>query len=219
MRLIRWRLKAAVALLALAPAACQWPLAPPNPNSVAGRVRVELILSDVTGAPIGVRTLDQADGVHVTLAGAGAGRADSTRTLAGAYEFAHLAAGDWSVRVGVGGVATDVTYLGLGPKDHLVIRDTLVLGRSGDLVAFPNPFPLQTTIHFGLSADTRVRLQVVDLAGNLKRVLADRTFVAGAHLFTWDGANDAGKPLPDGNYAIVLLAGTDRRAEIVAKEP
>jgi hypothetical protein len=217
MRVIRWRLEAAVALLALAPAACQWPLAPSNPNSVSGRVRVELLLSDPDGTPIGVRTLDQADGVQVTLAATG--RPDSTRTSAGAWEFAHLAAGDWSVRVGVGGVSTDTTYLGIRPKDHLVIRDTLVLGRSGDLVASPNPFPFQTAIRFALPADTRVRLQVVDLAGNLKRVLADRTFVAGAHIFTWDGANAAGKPLPYGNYAIVLLAGTDRRCEIVAREP
>jgi len=62
-------------------------------------------------------------------------------------------------------------------------------------------------------------LVVVDLAGNLKRVLADRIFVAGRHIFVWDGTNDAGKPLPDGTYAIVFIAGSDRRAEIIAKEP
>jgi len=217
MRTIQWRLGAAVALLVLAPAACQWPLAPSNPNTVSGRVRVELSLSDPNGAPIGVRALDHVDGVRVTLNGPG--RPDSTRTAAGAYQFAHLAAGDWSVRVGVGGVTTDVTYLGIGPKDDLVIGDTLVLGRSGDLSATPNPFQYQTSIRFAIPADTRVRLLVVDLAGHLKRVLADRTFVAGVHIFTWDGANDAGKPLPYGNYAIVFLAGTDRRCEIVAREP
>jgi hypothetical protein len=217
MRVIQWRLATAVVLLALATAACQLPFAPSNPNSVSGRVRVELLLSDPNGAPTGVRTIEQADGVRVTLAGTG--RTDSTRTAAGAYEFAHLGAGDWSVRVGVGGVTTDTTYLSIGPKDHLVIRDPLVLGRSGNLIASPNPFPFQTAIRFGLPADTRVRLQVVDLAGHLRRVLADRTFVAGLHILTWDGANDAGKPLPYGNYAIVFLAGADRRCEIVAREP
>lgn len=217
MRVIRWRLAAAVALLTLAVGACQWPLAPSNPNSVSGRVRVELLLSDPNGTPIGVRTLDQVDGVRVTLSGSG--RPDSTRTTAGAWEFAHLAAGDWGVRVAVGGVTTDVTYLGIRPKDDLVVRDTLVLGRSGDLSASPNPFQFQTAIRFAVPADTRVRLQVVDLAGHLRRVLADRTFVAGAHILTWDGTNDAGKPLPYGNYAIVFLAGADRRCEIVAREP
>jgi len=217
MRVIRWRLATAMVLLALVTAACQWPLAPSNPNSVEGRVRVELSLSDPNGAPTGVRTIDQADGVRVTLAGTV--QTDSTRTSAGAYEFTHLAAGDWSVRVGVGGVTTDVTSLGIRPKDHLVIRDTLVLGRTGNLIASPNPFPFQTAILFAVPADTRVRLQVVDLAGHLKRVLADRTFVAGTHVFTWDGTNDAGKPVAYGNYAIVFLAGADRRCEIVAREP
>ena len=217
MRMIRWRLAAAVALVALAPAACQWPLAPSNPTSVSGRVRVELQLSDPNGTPLGVRTLDQPDGVRVTLSGEG--RPDSTRSSAGAWEFAHLAAGDWSVRAAVGGVTTDVTQLGIGPKDHLVVGDTLVLRRSGNLVATPNPFPFGTAIYFQLPADTRVRLVVVDLAGNRKAVLADRTFVAGAHILSWDGTNDAGKPLPYGNYAIVFLAGADRRCEIVAREP
>jgi len=214
---IGWRMVAVAAVLALAPGSCVWPFAPANPNSVSGQVRVELSMSDPNGAPIGIRRIEQPDGVRVRLAGAGL--PDSTRTSHGAYEFAHLAAGDWSVQVGVGGVMTDVTYLGIGPKDQLVIGDTLVLGRSGDLAATPNPFTSRTAIQFGVPVDTRVRLVVVDLAGNLKRVLADRIFVAGRHIFVWDGTNDAGKPLPDGTYAIVFIAGDDRRCEIIAKEP
>ena len=217
MRVTRWRVMAALALLGVAPISCVWPYAPSNPNSISGRVRVEILLTDVSGAPLGVRKLDDADGVRVYLVGPG--RTDSTRTTAGAYEFFHVPAGDWGVSVGVGGVRTDVTYLGIRPKDHLVIRDTLVLGRNGDLSATPNPFSFQTAIRFALPADAPARLQVVDLAGTLRRVLADRTFVAGAHILVWDGANDAGKPLPAGTYAIVFRSGDERRCEIAAKGP
>ena len=214
------RRRAAVAILGLGltVASCYSPFAPyPFANSVAGRVRVEIELTDPNGAPIGTRTIDDADSVIVYLTTTG--RRDSTRTSAGAYRFTHIPPGSWRVAVAVGGVVADTTRVNVGPKTQSIVPDTLVLGRTGDLSASPNPFQFAQSIGFGLAADAVVRLQVESLAGTLKRLLADRIFVSGSHVFMWDGSDDAARPLADGPYSVVFLAGPDRRAEIVVKGP
>lgn len=203
--------------LLLLPVSCNWPFAPESFNSISGRVRVEVQMTDPNGFPTGTRVLDDVDGVRVYLLGQG-GR-DSTRTQRGAYRFDKVPAGSWQVAVGVGSVLSDVTNLDIRPKDTLVIRDTLVLGRTGDLRSWPNPFLSQIVFTFAFPADTPAILRVEELTGTLRREVLRRTFVAGAHQVAWDGTSDAGKPLPDGPYAVLLLAGTDRRAEIVVKGP
>jgi hypothetical protein len=60
---------------------------------------------------------------------------------------------------------------------------------------YPNPFNSQTVIAFTLPAATQVRMEVFDILGRRVATLADRTFAAGRHSLTWDGAYLAGSGL------------------------
>jgi hypothetical protein len=56
------------------------------------------------------------------------------------------------------------------------------------------------TVNFGLAKSDRVEIKVYDVTGRLVRTLADRVFVAGNHMLTWDGVNDHGQKLSRGVY-------------------
>jgi hypothetical protein len=60
----------------------------------------------------------------------------------------------------------------------------------------------QTTLHYTLTSDGTVTISVFDLAGDLVRVLARGTVLAGEHLQTWDGRNSDGKVVARGVYFI-----------------
>ncbi|MDT8324156.1 MAG: M4 family metallopeptidase [Bacteroidota bacterium] len=73
--------------------------------------------------------------------------------------------------------------------------------QSAELAAnYPNPFNPATTIPFHLQQSLHVRLSVHDVLGREVRVLVDRTLTAGSHAATWDGSDQAGRPLPSGTY-------------------
>jgi hypothetical protein len=58
----------------------------------------------------------------------------------------------------------------------------------------------QARIALGLARADRVEVKIYDVAGRLVRALADRTFTAGIHTLTWDGADDRGRAVPRGVY-------------------
>lgn len=71
----------------------------------------------------------------------------------------------------------------------------------------PNPFASRTTISFTLPADSRVRLEILDLRGRLVRTLADEDLAAGEHRREWDGRGMDGDAAPNGIYFYRLLTG------------
>lgn len=72
----------------------------------------------------------------------------------------------------------------------------------------PNPFRDVTSIAFDLSGVSgAVRLEVFDVAGRRVRLLADGARGGGRAEAQWDGANDAGEPMPPGSYFFRLDAG------------
>jgi hypothetical protein len=71
----------------------------------------------------------------------------------------------------------------------------------------PNPFNPQTTISFDLPRESRVRLEVYDLRGRLRRTLADGHRTAGTHRVVWDGRDDRGAPAASGAYFYRLQTG------------
>ncbi|MBN2170128.1 MAG: FG-GAP repeat protein [Candidatus Krumholzibacteriota bacterium] len=75
------------------------------------------------------------------------------------------------------------------------------------LASYPNPFNPKTTLSFALPADCRAHLAVFDVRGRRLRVVADGPLTAGEHSFTWDGTDDAGRPLAAGVYFARLQAG------------
>ena len=84
------------------------------------------------------------------------------------------------------------------------------------LSASPNPFRTQTTVRFDLPASAEVALTVFDAAGRrVRRVIAGAPAAAGPHSVSWDGRDDAGRPLTSGVYFWVLRAGEVSRTSRV----
>ena len=71
--------------------------------------------------------------------------------------------------------------------------------------AEPNPFNPTTTLSFSLEKETRVSLEVFDVAGRLVSVvLSDRLLGEGEHRFRWNGRNGQGYAAASGVYLIRL---------------
>jgi hypothetical protein len=75
------------------------------------------------------------------------------------------------------------------------------------LSAWPNPFNPRIELSFALPVAGRLSLAVFDARGARVRRLLDGDFEAGGHHETWDGLDDAGRPLPSGLYVARLRAG------------
>ncbi len=70
------------------------------------------------------------------------------------------------------------------------------------LAAYPNPFGEATTLRFGLSEASAVRLVIYDVLGREIAVLADGPYEAGSHEVQFDA-----QALPSGVYVVRLSAG------------
>jgi len=77
---------------------------------------------------------------------------------------------------------------------------------TGLLPAAPNPFVRKTDLRFSLDRTGEMELAVVDVAGRVVRRLDRGSREAGDHRVTWDGRDDAGRPLPAGVYFARLEA-------------
>ena len=76
------------------------------------------------------------------------------------------------------------------------------------LSSWPRPFTRETTIDFSLPHEEPIELTVYDFRGRLaRRLLQERSMVAGHHRVVWDGRDDRGESLPSGVYLIRLGAG------------
>ena len=81
-----------------------------------------------------------------------------------------------------------------------------------DLHAWPNPFPArQTNVTWNLEADLSepalVRLHILDAKGGAVRKVADKEMAEKGRLaFSWNGKDDRGVPVPDGDYRFALSA-------------
>ena len=86
--------------------------------------------------------------------------------------------------------------VGLGDDAHAIRGSDYLRLASG------NPYRSGTaTIEFGLAQSGRVEVGIYDVAGRRVRLLANRVFAAGNdHKLTWDGYDDAGKPVARGVY-------------------
>lgn len=70
----------------------------------------------------------------------------------------------------------------------------------------PNPFNPTTAIDFTLPKTSRTSLVVYEVTGRLVRTLVDDVLPAGAGSATWDGRDDAGRPVAAGVYFARLEA-------------
>ncbi|MHB8079391.1 MAG: CARDB domain-containing protein, partial [Candidatus Krumholzibacteriia bacterium] len=83
----------------------------------------------------------------------------------------------------------------------------------------PNPFNPRATIAFDLARPAVARLMVYDLRGARVRTLVSAPLPAGRHEATWDGRDDAGRPLASGTYLARLEAGgvTEMKKMVLVK--
>jgi len=80
----------------------------------------------------------------------------------------------------------------------------------------PNPFQVQTALHFTLPASQAVDVGVFDLAGRLVRRLRSGMLPSGEQRVVWDGRNDAGGLVGAGMYVVqVRENGTSQRIKLV----
>jgi hypothetical protein len=99
----------------------------------------------------------------------------------------------WAVEKWVGSPSTGVetaSYRGDVPSRSILVQN------------YPNPFNAGTEIRYRLPAETQVRLEVFNVAGQLVEHLADGRQADGEHLVKWCPAD-----LPSGIYFIHLQAG------------
>ncbi len=71
---------------------------------------------------------------------------------------------------------------------------------------WPNPFNPATTVAYYLPDDANVRLEVFDVAGRRIALLANGREARGRHSASWNGADDAGRPVAAGIYICRLTA-------------
>ena len=72
---------------------------------------------------------------------------------------------------------------------------------------YPNPFNPRTEIGFALPAAGPVQVQIMNIAGQKVRTLAEGVFAKGWHRLAWDAHDDQGLPLPSGLYYYVMESG------------
>jgi|GEM_PF-3103609 len=71
---------------------------------------------------------------------------------------------------------------------------------------YPNPFNPATTIQYSLSKASEVSIKIFNNLGQEVRTLIHEFQSSGNYQLHWDGKNNAGQPLPGGNYYCQIIA-------------
>jgi hypothetical protein len=91
---------------------------------------------------------------------------------------------------------------------------TLVFEGQTELALYqnvPNPVSNHTAISFTLSQESNVRLEVVDVFGNVVKTLVNSNVNAGNSTVEWNALDNNNRPVPSGSYIVRLVAGNDVR--------
>jgi hypothetical protein len=78
---------------------------------------------------------------------------------------------------------------------------------------YPNPFSRRIQIHYQLTQQSRIGLQVYDAMGRLVRDLADGIYNAGYYAIHWNGCDDVGRRVPAGVYFVQFEAAGYKKVE------
>lgn len=187
-------------------------------STLSGTVVLSGTDRDAVGNMIGSRVITTADGVEVALLHDGVDLG-STRTQAGAYQFAGLKAGSYRVVARLTGPLADTSAAIDVAHGAVNVPSPVTLAETDSLVAFPTPFTGSTRFQLAFPADEHARIDIRSLDGTVRRVLADRTFVAGVHAITWDATDDGGQKVAPGAYWVVVQCDTGWRATLVVYAP
>ncbi|MCK4361474.1 MAG: T9SS type A sorting domain-containing protein, partial [Bacteroidales bacterium] len=67
-------------------------------------------------------------------------------------------------------------------------------------INYPNPFKTQTTIEFFLNSNSKVKLSIYNINGQIITTLSNKIFIKGNHKIIWDGKDNSGKNVSEGIY-------------------
>lgn len=70
---------------------------------------------------------------------------------------------------------------------------------------FPNPFNQMTTIRFNLFQPEKVRIEILNINGELIKTLTDQIFQSGMNEIYWDGTNELNQRVASGVYFYRIL--------------
>ncbi len=89
-------------------------------------------------------------------------------------------------------------------KDGFVFEQTISAAAMPDKYTLeqnhPNPFNPETEIAFGIPVETRVRLTVYNITGQVVTTLVDEVLPAGRHTVRWNGTDSYGSEVASGIY-------------------
>ncbi len=89
-----------------------------------------------------------------------------------------------------------------GSGDTIIPVETMLISNS------PNPFNPDTSIKFALTDDGPVRIDIINIRGQIVKTLLDAPMQAGYHTVTWDGQDQYGKSTSSGVYMVRMIAGS-----------
>jgi flagellar hook assembly protein FlgD len=72
---------------------------------------------------------------------------------------------------------------------------------------YPNPFNPSTSIRFSVPKESRVKIEVYNIAGQLVKTLLDEALRAGNKEVVWDGTATTGAKVSSGMYLYRIQAG------------
>ncbi len=97
----------------------------------------------------------------------------------------------------------------VGTKEYVTQQIKSLVPKTFELEQnYPNPFNLSTAIGVQLPHDSRIRLAIYSVLGQLVKTLADGEFSQGVHTFWWNGEDASGKITASGVYFYRLIEGT-----------
>jgi flagellar hook assembly protein FlgD len=88
-----------------------------------------------------------------------------------------------------------LTYIG---------TDGLVLNQN-----YPNPFNASTFISFTLPNQTNVKLEILDVYGNVINTLVNEELNSNNHRIVWNGTDANGNIAPSGTYMYRLITSEE----------
>ncbi|HPM03852.1 MAG TPA: FlgD immunoglobulin-like domain containing protein, partial [Candidatus Cloacimonadota bacterium] len=71
---------------------------------------------------------------------------------------------------------------------------------------YPNPFNPSTSISFSLKNNSKVKIAIYNVKGELVKELLDKNMQAGKHSIVWDGKNTNHKTVSAGIYLLRMIS-------------
>lgn len=78
--------------------------------------------------------------------------------------------------------------------------EDLIVSSSLSMSNYPNPFNPVTSIKYDLAENSRVRMDIYNVKGQLVKTLLNQEMLAGTHSVIWDGNDDKGRAVSSGVY-------------------